>query len=116
MGNKKKHLCYSNAKAMMKFWFSQTAKGMANSNLSRRIIKETQRLLSEPAWISWILTVLRLAMESRYIEAILLTAVHVILLDYGTIMEMEKCHELLSEAFPLYKKQCSKGCCFRKLS
>ncbi|KAK6256404.1 hypothetical protein SCA6_017709 [Theobroma cacao] len=38
-----------------------------------------------PAWISSIPAALQLAMESRYIEAILLTAVHVILLDYGTM-------------------------------
>ncbi|XWS32725.1 hypothetical protein CRYUN_Cryun22dG0014600 [Craigia yunnanensis] len=38
-----------------------------------------------PAWISSIPAVVQLAMESRYIEAILLTAVHLILLDYGTM-------------------------------
>ncbi|OMO69324.1 hypothetical protein COLO4_29131 [Corchorus olitorius] len=38
-----------------------------------------------PAWISSIPAALQLAMESRYIEAILLTAVHLILLDYGTM-------------------------------
>ncbi|XVF57990.1 hypothetical protein PTKIN_Ptkin07bG0026600 [Pterospermum kingtungense] len=38
-----------------------------------------------PAWISSIPAALQLAMESRYIEAILLAAVHLILLDYGTM-------------------------------
>ncbi|XVF14037.1 hypothetical protein REPUB_Repub09cG0022000 [Reevesia pubescens] len=38
-----------------------------------------------PAWISSIPAAVQLAMESRYIEASLLTAVHLILLDYGTM-------------------------------
>ncbi|KAE8691625.1 hypothetical protein F3Y22_tig00110888pilonHSYRG00069 [Hibiscus syriacus] len=37
-----------------------------------------------PAWISSIPATTQLAMESRYIEAILLTTVHMIFLDYGT--------------------------------
>ncbi|KAK8347052.1 hypothetical protein V6Z11_A07G259200 [Gossypium hirsutum] len=38
-----------------------------------------------PAWVSSIPAVVQLAMESRYIEAVLLTSIHIILLDYGTI-------------------------------
>ncbi|KAK8717011.1 hypothetical protein V6N13_044296 [Hibiscus sabdariffa] len=38
-----------------------------------------------PAWISSIPAAIQLAMESRYIEAIILTTVHIIFLDYGTI-------------------------------
>ncbi|XVE84036.1 hypothetical protein DITRI_Ditri16bG0136400 [Diplodiscus trichospermus] len=38
-----------------------------------------------PAWVSSIPAAIQLAMESRYIEAILLTAVHLIILDYGTM-------------------------------
>ncbi|KAJ7974637.1 Transmembrane protein [Quillaja saponaria] len=38
-----------------------------------------------PAWLSSIPAAAQLAMESRYIEAVLLTIVHQILLDYGTI-------------------------------
>ena len=37
-----------------------------------------------PAWLSSIPAAAQLAMEARYIEAISLTAVHLILLDYGT--------------------------------
>ncbi|KAL5998256.1 hypothetical protein ACLOJK_009194 [Asimina triloba] len=37
-----------------------------------------------PTWLSSIPAAAQLAMESRYIEAILLTAIHLILMDYGT--------------------------------
>ncbi|KAH7860833.1 hypothetical protein Vadar_018538 [Vaccinium darrowii] len=50
MGENQEEICSSNTKILLRLLLmSLIANQMANSNLPRRIIKETQRLLSEPA-------------------------------------------------------------------